>query len=107
MRFHLKFFFQLIIEYLIDNKTLIDFCYLLPSTYYYTYPLFRMPVQVTTTGNASSSSSSSNNNNNRQHQFISQAGDSGHETLLSDDDSPTPTVERASSEVIYSTISNG
>jgi len=66
-----------------------------------------MPVQVTTTGNASSSSSSSNNNNNRQHQFISQAGDSGHETLLSDDDSPTPTVERASSEVIYSTISNG
>merc|ERR1712223_1085081 len=41
------------------------------------------------------------------HQFISQAGDSGHETLLSDDDSPTPTVERASSEVIYSTIANG
>jgi len=70
-------------------------------------PSVRMPVQVTTTGNASSSSSSSNNNNNRQHQFISQAGDSGHETLLSDDDSPTPTVERASSEVIYSTISNG
>ena len=34
-------------------------------------------------------------------------GDSGHETLLSDDDSPTPTVERASSEVIYSTIANG
>merc|ERR1712223_588686 len=41
------------------------------------------------------------------HQFISQAGDSGHETLLSEDDSPTPTVERASSEVIYSTIANG
>lgn len=32
--------------------------------------------------------------------------DSGHETLISDEDSPTPTVERASSEVIYSTISN-
>lgn len=39
-----------------------------------------------------------------------QQGDSGHETLVSgdDDDSPTPTaaVERASSEVIYSTINN-
>ncbi len=36
------------------------------------------------------------------------AGDSGHETLVSteEDDSPTPTVERASSEVIYSTIGN-
>jgi hypothetical protein len=38
---------------------------------------------------------------------VSQA-DSGHETLVSteEDDSPTPTVERASSEVIYSTIGN-
>lgn len=43
-------------------------------------------------------------------------GDSGHETLLSEDDSPTPTansavvstakIERASSEVIYSSITN-
>ena len=54
----------------------------------------RMPVQNT-------------NNRTNVHQFISQAGDSGHETLLSDDDSPTPAVERASSEVIYSTIANG
>ena len=39
-RFHLKFFFQLIIEYLIDNKTFkIDFCYLLLSTTIPTYIL--------------------------------------------------------------------
>jgi len=36
---------------------------------------------------------------------LSQA-DSGHETLHSDEDSPTPTLERAASEVIYSSISN-
>ena len=47
--FHLKFFFQLMIEYLIDNKTLIDFCYLLLSNTIPTYflgCLFKSQQQV-------------------------------------------------------------
>jgi hypothetical protein len=36
---------------------------------------------------------------------LSQA-DSGHETFHSEEDSPTPTLERSASEVIYSSISN-